>query len=264
MAKIRLDDLLIARGHFAAREQAARACIAGIIRSNGMVLSKPGILVDAELPIELIGLRRYVSRGGEKLAGALEDFALSVEGLHCIDIGASTGGFTDCLLQRGVASVAAVDVGYGQLAWQIRNDERVAVFERTNIRNADPEVLGAPFDLAVVDVSFMTVRNILIQIERLLASGGNVIALIKPQFELPPEDVGRGGVISEPRLHVKALELVLGNLRGTTLAAHGLTYSRIKGAEGNIEFLLWAQKTGICATIAIEEVVRQAHGQLDG
>jgi len=264
MAKTRLDELLVARGHFATREQAARACIAGIVRSRDTVLSKPGTLVDGGLPINLIESRPFVSRGGEKLAGALDEFGLSVKGSRCIDIGASTGGFSDCLLKRGAASVVAVDVGYGQLAWQIRSDERVTVFERTNIRTADPAALGAPFDVAVVDVSFMTVRNILRQIERLLLSGGNLIALVKPQFELPPADVDRGGVISEPELHIKALELVLDSMKSTSLTVRGLTSSPIKGAEGNIEFLLWAQKDGICATIATEIVVEQAHGRLDG
>ncbi len=263
MGKTRLDELLVARGHFASKEQAARACIAGAVRSQDTLLTKPGLLVDKTIPIQLKEPRRYVSRGGDKLAGALDDFNFSAEGLHCIDIGASSGGFTDCLLQRGAASVTAVDVNYGQLAWQIRCDERVTVFERTNIRYVNPSELGAPFDLAVVDVSFIGLRGILSDIEALLSDSGSLIALVKPQFELHSADVGHGGVVTDPEAHIRALDMVLNSLSTTSLTPQGLTFSRVKGPQGNIEFFLWAQRNAICATIATETVVRQAHGHLD-
>ncbi|MDR3053207.1 MAG: TlyA family RNA methyltransferase, partial [Coriobacteriales bacterium] len=236
--KLRLDELLVARGHFASQGQAARAIVAGTVKSASELLSKPGLLVDATLPLTVEQPKRFVSRGGEKLAGALADFGFSVAGLHCIDVGASTGGFTDCLLQQGAAWVKAVDVGYGQLAWQLREDARVTVFERTNIKEVEPALLGAPFDLAVADVSFIGLARLVPVLARLLGEGGSLIALVKPQFELPRGSVGQRGVVVKPAAHTAALEQVLAGLEGTALEPCGLTFSPIKGPKGNIEFFL--------------------------
>jgi 23S rRNA (cytidine1920-2'-O)/16S rRNA (cytidine1409-2'-O)-methyltransferase len=261
MSKQRVDEVLVARGLAATVAEAQRLCIAGEVSGAGERLSKPGMLVDPSTPLQVRDQARFVSRGGHKLDGALERFGLSVRGLRCLDIGASTGGFTDCLLQRGAASVAAVDVGYGQLSWRLRSDARVAVFERTNIRLADPIQLGAPFDLAVADLSFTALSGLLAGVEELLVPQGSLIALIKPQFELAPDEVGTG-VVTAADLHEKAVRKVLDSLPAAGFAPRGLCYSPIKGQKGNIEFLVWAQRDTHPATINVKEVVQAAHEAL--
>ena len=258
MNKPRLDELLVEQGLFSSRTEAMRAVLAGSVRSGEDVLRQPGMRLDPQTPLEVRHESRYVSRGGEKLEKALEVFSVSVEGLRCIDIGASSGGFTDCLLQQGAVEVCAVDVGYGQLAWELRNDARVRLFERTNIRNADAVELGAPFDLAVVDVSFTRVGRLVPVLEALLDDEGQCILLVKPQFELPKSLV-KGGVIVEQELHIQAVESVTEILTQSLLKPNGLDFSPIKGPKGNIEFLLWAQKKGDDATIFVSEVVEAAH-----
>jgi 23S rRNA (cytidine1920-2'-O)/16S rRNA (cytidine1409-2'-O)-methyltransferase len=265
VGKTRLDDALVARGFFEDRAQATRACLAGAVRSRGLALTKPGQHVDPSLELAVEAPRRYASRGGDKLAGALRDFSLCVDGLRCVDVGASSGGFTDCLLQQGAASVCAVDVGYGQFDWRLRTDERVTLFERTNIRDATPLALGAPFDLLVADVSFTPLTPLLPVFERLVASNKTlpaVLVLVKPQFELVKGRVPEG-VVRDPQAHVDALNKVLAGLGGTGLTSQGLTFSAIKGPKGNIEFFLWAQWGGIPATIDVEMVVQKAHEALD-
>ena len=262
MNKLRLDDLLVQRGVFSEHKQAVRAILAGRISSADAILSQPGIRIDPKTPLSLRPVRRYVSRGGEKLEKALAVFSLSPKGLRCIDIGASTGGFTDCLLQNGAVEVCAVDVGYGQFAWELRNDSRVRLFERTNINAVHPVELGAPFDIAVIDVSFNRVGRLVKNLETLLAEQGHCLALIKPQFELPRSLV-KNGVIVEQDLHTRALESVLEKLAQSLLAPRSLTYSPIKGPKGNIEFLLWAQKGGVPDTILVHEIVEAAHAYFD-
>jgi 23S rRNA (cytidine1920-2'-O)/16S rRNA (cytidine1409-2'-O)-methyltransferase len=205
-----------------------------------------------------------VSRGGEKLAGALERFELDVTSRRAIDVGASTGGFTDCLLQHGAVSVVAVDVGYGQLAWQLRTDDRVIVVERTNIRHADPADLGAPFELVVTDVSFISLRTVLPHLVALMGDDADLVALVKPQFEIGKGRVGKRGVVKDPAAHIEVLEACVTAVEESGLAVRGLTFSPIKGPEGNIEFWLWAAFRGEPATATAAEVVATAHDALGG
>jgi 23S rRNA (cytidine1920-2'-O)/16S rRNA (cytidine1409-2'-O)-methyltransferase len=206
---------------------------------------------------------RFVSRGGVKLEGALEKFGIDVVGIRAVDVGASTGGFTDCLLQRGATHVTAVDVGYGQLAWSLRTDARVAVLERTNIRAVEPDALGAPFDLVVVDVSFVGLAVVLPHIVALLGDAGVLLALVKPQFEVGKGRVGKKGVVRDAALHREVLERVVKDVIAQRLRVCGLTYSPITGPEGNIEFWLWAARgKAEEAQIDIDAVVRDAHETL--
>ena len=212
MTRSRIDAVLVDRGLFASRERARAAVLAGEVRVAGEVVTKAGHQVEADVPIEVAEKQRFVSRGGEKLLGALEAFGLDVSGMRVVDVGASTGGFTDCLLQRGASSVVAVDVGYGQLAWSLRTDPRVMVFERLNIRAADPDELGAPFDLVVIDVSFISLRIVMPHLLGLIGDEGQLVALVKPQFEAGKGRVGKRGVVRDAAVHEDVL-------RGTDLAA---------------------------------------------
>jgi 23S rRNA (cytidine1920-2'-O)/16S rRNA (cytidine1409-2'-O)-methyltransferase len=236
-ARVRLDELLVARGLAGSRNQAQVVILAGRVRSGDDLLDKPGKLVRPDSPISVDGGPRYVSRGGNKLEAALVSFGVSPYGLVCADIGASTGGFTDCLLQRGAHRVYAIDVGYGQLAWSLRSDPRVIVLERTNIRYLD--ALPEPVYLASIDVSFIGLDLVLPAVARLLAPGGQVIALVKPQFEAGKGNVGKGGVVRDPDVHRSVLERVLGARVPGGLSAAGLVRSPITGPAGNVEFLVW-------------------------
>ena len=264
MQRRRIDTALVEQGLFSSTEQAGAAVLAGEVRVDGEVVTKAGHAVADDAVIEVAEHKRYVSRGGEKLAGALDTFGLDVSGLRVVDVGASTGGFTDCVLQRGAASVCAVDVGYGQLAWSLRSDSRVTVFDRLNIRAADAVELGAPFDLVVIDVSFIPLRVVLPHLMSLLADEGQLVALVKPQFEAGKGSVGKRGVVRDPLVH----ELVLGGavdaVRAAGLVVRGLTFSPIKGPEGNIEFWMWATRTGEPTNATAESVVADAHTTLGG
>jgi 23S rRNA (cytidine1920-2'-O)/16S rRNA (cytidine1409-2'-O)-methyltransferase len=265
VTRSRIDVILVDRGLFPSREQARAALLAGEVRVADQVVSKAGQLVDDASLITVAERHRFVSRGGEKLAGALDAFGLDVSGLRVVDVGASTGGFTDCVLQRGAASVCAVDVGYGQLAWSLRTDPRVAVFERTNIRTANPTDLGAPFDLAVVDVSFISLRKVLPSLLSLIdADSGQLVALVKPQFEVGKGRVGKRGVVRDPLLHQEVLEASASASTEAGLVVRGLTFSPIKGPEGNIEFWMWAARRGAPAEESASAVVQTAHAKLGG
>lgn len=235
--KTRLDELLVARGLAETRSQAQRLIMAGEVWLGDRRADKAGQLVldDAEVRCET-GLR-YVSRGGLKLEAALAAFGIEPAGWVCADIGASTGGFTDCLLQRGAARVYAVDVGYGQLAWSLRQDPRVIPLERVNIRHL--EALPEAVALATIDVSFIGLGLVLPRVSALLAPAGQVVALIKPQFEVGKGQVGKGGVVRDPALHRAAILKVLGEAAALDLALGGLIRSPITGPAGNIEFLAW-------------------------
>jgi len=241
--RVRLDTLLVERGWFSSRSRARAAILAGKVRVDGRLVDKAGEPVDPEARIEVAGDPiPYVSRGGLKLEHALKEFALAaaVAGATCADIGASTGGFTDCLLQHGARRVYAIDVGYGQLAWRLRQDERVVVMERTNARHLREGDLPEAVDLVTVDVSFISLRLILPAAVRLLVPGGGVIALVKPQFEAGPADVGKGGVVRDPAVHRRVLHEVTAAAEDLGLDLLGLTASPILGADGNREFLaLW-------------------------
>jgi 23S rRNA (cytidine1920-2'-O)/16S rRNA (cytidine1409-2'-O)-methyltransferase len=258
MPKSRLDALLVARGLARDLKEASRLCLAGELLGEGCVLTKPGMEVSDDIRLTLRTKRAYVSRGGEKLAGALDDFGLSPAGLSCLDVGASTGGFTDCLLKRGARQVTAVDVAYGQFAWSLRSDPRVVLRERTNIRELTPDEAGAPFDLLLADLSFTTLASLLPRLRALIEPAGTLVALIKPQFELPASAVGPGGVVVDVEAQVRAVDCVLQAARECGLAPAGLAPSRLKGSKGNIEFFFWARFGAIPATITSEAVVRAA------
>lgn len=232
--KKRLDLLLVERELVESRERARQLIRAGHVLVDEVVLDKPGVKVREEAQVRLRQTLPYVSRGGLKLEAALERFALSVEGKVALDVGASTGGFTDCLLQRGAARVYAVDVGYGQLAWKLRQDGRVVVMERTNIRHLT--ALPEPVDLAVVDVSFISLRLVLPVVKKLLKPVGEIVCLIKPQFEAGPEQVGKGGVVRDPAVHKVVLERIVHFAREQGLSVRGLIPSPLRGPAGNVEF----------------------------
>jgi len=262
MARRRIDAILVDRGVFESRERARGAILAGEVRVGEHVIRKAGELVAEDATIDVAERRRFVSRGGDKMAGALGAFGVQVSGRRAIDVGASTGGFTDCLLQEGAASVVAVDVGYGQLAWSLRNDPRVTVVERTNVRHADPAVLGAPFDLVVVDVSFISLKTVLPVLLPLAGQDADIVALVKPQFELGKGRVGKRGVVRDPCDHIEALGSACEAATEAGLVVRGLTFSPIKGPEGNIEFWLWAAWSGPPADSTAEQVVFAAHERL--
>ena len=261
--KIRLDDLLVERGYFADRGEALRAVLAHEVRANDVYPTSAAVLVNPDADVFVRNRRAYVSRGGHKLQGALDAFTQDVRGARCIDIGSSTGGFTDCLLQQGASKVFAIDVGYGQLAWKIRSDPRVVVMERTNIRYVTPEDLGEPLDLSVVDVSFISLKIVLPAIQKLLKPTGQVLCLIKPQFEAGKGKVGKKGVVREPEIHLEVLENYVENAHAAGFKVLDVTFSPIKGPEGNIEFLGYLAKQGEEHIPDLAEVVRQAHEELD-
>jgi 23S rRNA (cytidine1920-2'-O)/16S rRNA (cytidine1409-2'-O)-methyltransferase len=238
----RLDQALVERGLVASRERAQAMVRAGLVRVAGVTTGKPDQLVTAEEAIEVTGTTAYVSRGGEKLAAALDAFKIDPGGRTALDVGASTGGFTDVLIQRGAARVIAVDVGYGQLAWSLRQDPRVVVMERVNIRHLDQ--LPAPADLAVIDVSFISLRLVLPRVHALLRAPGEIVALVKPQFEVGKGAVGKGGVVRDPEQHrevVSGLRQFAGEIG---YAVSGEIPSPIVGAKGNREFLLYLKRHG--------------------
>ncbi len=265
--KKRLDVLLTERGHADSRAKAQAIIMSGLVYVNGQKADKPGISYEETVEIEVrSGGCPYVSRGGLKLEKALRDFGIHPEGYVCSDSGASTGGFTDCLLQQGASKVFAIDVGYGQLDWKIRSDPRVVVMERTNIRYVTPEQIGEPLDLSVVDVSFISLKIVLPAILQLLKPGkGQVVCLIKPQFEAGRDKVGKKGVVREPETHKEVLDAFVALARELRFTILGLTFSPVKGPEGNIEFLAHltlADKPGIVPDTAA--VVAQAHETLRG
>ncbi len=237
MAKERLDKLLVARGLAESREQAQRLIMAGLVLVSDRPATKPGHKIPTDAAIRVKERPPYVSRGGHKLAAALEAFGIDPEGLVCADLGASTGGFTDVLLQRGAARVYAVDVGYGQLHWRLRNDPRVVVMERTNARYL--KSLPEPVQLVVIDASFISLRLILPAARRILAPDGQIIALIKPQFEAGRERVGKGGVVRDERVHRQVLSDIIEWAVEQGFGPQGLVPSPILGPKGNREFLLW-------------------------
>ncbi len=240
MAKQRLDVLVTQLGLADSREQAQRLILAGEVSVKGQLMTKPGTKVDETLPITVKNKPRYVSRGGLKLEGALQAFPVDVTGKVCLDIGSSTGGFTDCLLQHGAQRVHAIDVGTNQLVWKLRQDPRVRVREQFNARYLTPEDLGEKVDIIVSDVSFISLTKILPAAQACLAPEGHFLLLIKPQFELQPEDIGPGGIVKDPLLHQRAID----KIRDFACGELGLTWmgvadSPITGMEGNKEFLAW-------------------------
>jgi 23S rRNA (cytidine1920-2'-O)/16S rRNA (cytidine1409-2'-O)-methyltransferase len=234
----RLDRLLLERQLVSSREDGRRRILAGEVLVNDRPVTKAGDLIDAGSEIRLKAASPYVSRGGFKLEKALEEFAVPIRGRTVLDVGASTGGFTDCLLGHGAARVFAVDVGYGQLDWKLRNDPRVLVFEKTNIRYLDIGRLPCPADLATIDVSFISLKLVLPPVKMLLVEGGEVIALIKPQFEVGKGKVGKGGVVRAAEEHARVIEEIKDAALRTGFAVLGVTESPLLGPKGNKEFLI--------------------------
>ena len=264
--KKRLDVLLTERLYAETRSKAQAIIMSGNVYVNGQKADKPGVSYEETVDIEVRGaVCPYVSRGGLKLEKALRDFGVDPTGFVCSDSGASTGGFTDCLLQQGASKVFAIDVGYGELNWKIRNDPRVVVMERTNIRYVTQEDLGEPLDLSVIDVSFIGLELVLPTIKNLLKPGeGQVLCLIKPQFEAGRENIGKNGVVREPKIHQMVLDNFVSLVHGLGFKILGLTFSPVKGPAGNIEFLghlTLADVEGIQPDTA--DVVAQAHKTLN-
>ena len=246
MKKERVDVLLVEQGLFETREKAKRAIMAGIVYSNEMRLDKPGEKIPADAILVIKGKTLpYVSRGGLKLEKALKVFNLDIKDKILLDIGASTGGFTDCALQNGAIMSYAVDVGYNQLAWKLRNDERVVVMERTNFRYVTPSDLNGPMpNFASVDVSFISLKLILPVLKTLLVPGSNVVALVKPQFEAGREQVGKKGIVRDSKVHEQVLQKIIEFSLQTGFNVKNLSFSPITGGDGNIEFLLHLNWTG--------------------
>ena len=264
--KKRLDVLLVEQGYADSRTKAQAIIMSGQVYVSGQKADKPGTSYEETVQIEVRGAAcPYVSRGGLKLEKALRDFGVDPTGFVCSDSGASTGGFTDCLLQQGARKVFAIDVGYGQLDWKIRSDPRVVVMERTNVRYVTPEQLGEPLDLSVIDVSFISLKIVLPVIRSFLKPTGQVLCLIKPQFEAGKEKVGKKGVVREPETHKEVLDNFVALANELDFKILGLTFSPVKGPEGNIEFLghlSLGECEGILPDTAL--VVRQAHEAFKG
>lgn len=262
MAKERLDRLLFRRGLFSSREKAIRAILAGEVYLEGKRLDKPGTRVESRARIKVKEKSPYVSRGGEKLQEALKEFGIDCRKKIVLDAGASTGGFTDCLLRYGAKKVYAVDVGYAQLAWRLRKDSRVVVLERRNIRYLNKGELGERIDLVTLDLSFISLTKVLEGISNLLTPGGEIIALIKPQFEAGREKVKRGGVVRDPMVHREVILKVIDKVKGMGLKTKGLIPSPLRGPAGNIEYFVYLTKEGKEIKNILEritEVVNQAH-----
>lgn len=240
-----MDILLVEQGYFDSREKAKRAIMAGMVYVNGQKAYKAGTKIDFEgSKIEVRGKRlKYVGRGGLKLEKAMNFFGLDFKEKTAMDIGSSTGGFTDCMLQNGASKVYAVDVGYGQLDYKLRRDDRVVVMERTNIRYLKPEAIESPVDFISIDVSFISLKLVLPVAFELLADNGNIVFLLKPQFEAGRENVGKNGIVRDPDVHRKVIIDMLLHLESYPLVLKGITYSPIKGAKGNIEFLIYCKKS---------------------
>lgn len=262
--KKRLDVLLTERGHADTRSKAQAIIMSGLVYVDGQKADKSGISYEENVDIEVrSGGCPYVSRGGLKLEKALNTFAIDPAGYICIDCGASTGGFTDCLLQRGANHVYAVDVGYGQLAWSLRTDERVTVMERTNARNLTPDMFPEKMDMAVMDMSFISLHLVLPAVRTLLKEDGQVVCLVKPQFEAGREKVGKKGVVRDPAVHREVLENFVAAAGGLGFAVAGMSFSPVRGPEGNIEYLAWLKTAGESVEVDCADIVRQSHEVLE-
>ena len=265
--KERLDILLVEKGICESREKAKTNIMAGLIFVDGQRVDKAGEKVKVDSDIVLKGEKlKYVSRGGLKLEKAMNTFGIDLTDKVCMDIGASTGGFTDCMLQNNAAKVFAVDVGYGQFAWKLRTDERVVCMEKTNIRYVTPEDIGIALDFASIDVSFISLRTIMPAVKALLGDKGEVVALIKPQFEAGRDKVGKKGVVRDKEVHLEVINTIINFLMENELNVLGLSYSPIKGPEGNREYLVYftkdKEKEGNFELSQIEDIVNESHSQL--
>lgn len=266
--KKRLDLVVFEEGHTDSREKAKALIMAGQVYVNGQKELKAGAQIKADDKIEVRGSKMpYVSRGGYKLAKAMKTWNLSLDGKICMDIGASTGGFTDCMLQNGAVKVYSIDVGYGQLAWKLRSDERVVNLERTNFRYVTEEQIPEPVDFASVDVSFISLKIILPVLRERLADGGQAVCLIKPQFEAGKEKVGKKGVVRDQKVHVEVVENITNFAVECGFTLNGVTFSPIKGPEGNIEYLMYIEKSESPereVDFSITDLIEESHQVLNG
>lgn len=268
MKKERLDVLLVNKGFFPSREKAKASIMAGVVYVNGEKVDKPGTKFDENVDIDVReNPNPYVSRGGLKLEKAINYFEIDMNGKIALDVGASTGGFTDCMLKKGASRVVAIDVGYGQLAWELRQDERVICMERTNIRYVKPEDIGFAADFATIDVSFISLKKVLPVVRELLKDEGEVVCLVKPQFEAGREKVGKHGVVREPETHREVLEDLAKFVLNNGFEIKGITYSPVKGPEGNIEYFMYLSKSFDSGKLSdwsneIAEVVEKSHREL--
>ena len=241
--KKRLDMMLVERALAPSREKAKAYIMAGQVYVDGQKEDKAGSMFTETVKVEVRGnTLPYVSRGGLKLEKAMNEFDVSLEGKVCMDVGASTGGFTDCMLQNGGVKVYSIDVGYGQLDWKLRNDPRVVCMEKTNIRYVVPEDLGEPADFSSIDVSFISLTKVLLPVRNLLTDEGEIVCLIKPQFEAGRENVGKKGVVRDKSVHIAVIEKIIGLIAENNFSLLGLDFSPIKGPEGNIEYLCFIEK----------------------
>lgn len=267
--KERLDVLLVSQGLATSREKAKAVIMAGNVLVNGQREDKAGTMIDVKAQITVKGTQlKYVSRGGLKLEKAMSHFDLTLDGKVCMDVGASTGGFTDCMLQNGAVKVYSVDVGHGQLDWKLRNDERVTCMEKTNIRYVVPEDIAEPPAFVSIDVSFISLTKVLLPVRNLMTADGEVVCLIKPQFEAGREKVGKKGVVRDPKVHEEVIHKVIDYAAEIGLESRKLEFSPIKGPEGNIEYLLHLKKKEGPESVqpfemSVEEVVKKAHETLD-
>lgn len=262
--KERLDVILVNMGLATSRDNAKRTIMAGLVTVDGVVETKSGqkFDVDSEIVVKY-KLLKYVSRGGLKLEKAIESFDINLKGYYTVDMGASTGGFTDCMLMNGAAKVYALDVGYGQLDYKLRVDPRVVNMEKTNIRYLDTALIEEPIDFISIDVSFISLKHMFPIASEILKDSGSVMCLIKPQFEAGREQVGKKGIVRDSKVHVEVIKNVIGYAALDGLYPHGLDYSPVKGTKGNIEYLLYLKKTESIDSISPEEVVDIAHSELD-
>lgn len=265
--KIRLDVAVFERGYAPSREKAKAIIMAGLVYVNNQKVDKAGTEIKEDDVLEVRGnTLQYVSRGGLKLEKAMKEFPISLNGKICMDVGASTGGFTDCMLQNGAVKVYSVDVGYGQLAWKLRCDERVVNLERTNFRYADEEIIKDKIDFSSVDVSFISLKHILPNLNKLLADDGTAVCLIKPQFEAGKEKVGKKGVVRDKSVHFEVVGNVINLALENGFSVEGLQFSPIKGPEGNIEYLIYLVKSKtpqVSDCVKADELVNKSHEELD-
>ena len=258
--KERLDVLLVNRGLAESREKAKRTIMAGLVRVEGRVEDKPGSVFDAESEITVDGREcPYVSRGGLKLEKGIKEWDIDCRDKICVDMGASTGGFTDCMLQHGASKVYAIDVGYGQLDYRLRTDERVVNMEKTNIRYLDTDLIKEPIDLISIDVSFISLKHMYPVASDILSDEGLVFSLVKPQFEAGREQVGKGGIVRDPKIHEEVINNVIGYAAVSDLHPLHLSYSPIKGSKGNIEYILLLSSKKCDNYICVSQVVAEAH-----
>ncbi len=265
--KVRLDTYIYQEGYATSREKAKALIMSGVVYVDNQKSDKPGIMITEQSVVEVRGKGlKYVSRGGLKLEKAIGFFDIIIQNKICMDVGASTGGFTDCMLQNGASKVYSIDVGYGQLDWKLRTDERVVNFERTNVRYLSEDKVPDKIDFTSIDVSFISLTKVLPVVQRFLSERGEIVCLIKPQFEAGRENVGKKGVVRDPSVHIMVINKIIAFSKELGFKIAGLTFSPVKGPEGNIEYLLYLQKRDNLIEVTdidVDKIVSDSHNELD-